>query len=99
MAWCGAMFNLMTIFETIVFKSFWLILCYTFRQTLQLSLLLLFLFLFLSLFVGGVWVNAGPLHYHLLSTIQYSYAQIIEVIKVRTLQYILMLDIVVDIVI
>jgi N2227-like protein len=44
-----------------------------------------FLFLFLS--VGGVWVNAGPLHYHMLSTIQYSYAQIIEVIKVRALQY------------
>ena len=44
-------------------------------------------FLFLFLFVGGVWVNAGPLHYHMLSTIQYSYAQIIDVIKVRALQY------------
>lgn len=48
----------------------------------------LFLFLFLFLYVGGVWVNAGPLHYHMLSTIQYSYAQIIEVIKVRALQYV-----------
>lgn len=31
-------------------------------------------------------MNAGPLHYHMLSTIQYSYTQIIEVIKVRALQ-------------
>ena len=45
------------------------------------------IFSFSVLCIGGVWVNAGPLHYHMLSTIQYSYAQIIEVIKVRALKY------------
>lgn len=31
--------------------------------------------------VGGIWINAGPLHYHSHLSIKYSYKQIIEILK------------------
>jgi carnosine N-methyltransferase len=31
--------------------------------------------------VGGIWINAGPLHYHSHLSIKYSYKQIIEILE------------------